>query len=149
MNGEGLILPVPQLSMLCQGSPILELLVVLIQRRSYTDCNYTDVNETLCWFGATHLTPELCRRHCLALKTNSPVPDKNKVMMKRTILVTIKSSSFFFVLSADYSCVKAVPPPAHPAFPMTLLVNYTSRHGKALTTQGLEKKYPTHKLQQN
>ncbi len=52
MNGEGLILPVPQLSMLCQGSPILKLLVVLIQRHSYTDCNYTDVNETFCWFGA-------------------------------------------------------------------------------------------------
>lgn len=51
MNGEGLILPVPQLSLLCQGSPILELLVVLIQRHSYTDCNYTDVNETLRWFG--------------------------------------------------------------------------------------------------
>lgn len=47
MNGEGSILPVPQLSMLCQGSPIFELLVVLIQTHSYTDCNYTRMNETL------------------------------------------------------------------------------------------------------
>lgn len=47
MNGEGLILPVPQLSMLCQGSPILGLLVSLIQKHSYTDCNYTDMSETL------------------------------------------------------------------------------------------------------
>lgn len=89
MNGEGLILPVPQLSMLCQSSPILGLLVGLIQRHSYTDCNYTDVNETLCWFGANNLMPEQCRIHCLALKSNSPVPQKNKVMMRRAVLVKI------------------------------------------------------------
>lgn len=57
MNGVGLILPVPQLSMLCQGSPILGLLVGLIQKHSNTDRNYTDVNETLCRFGATHFMP--------------------------------------------------------------------------------------------
>lgn len=80
MNGEGLILPVPQLSTLCQGSPILGLLVGLIQRHSYTDCNYTDVNETLCWFGATHLMPEQCRIHCLSLKTNQLVCE-NKIIL--------------------------------------------------------------------
>lgn len=83
MNGEGLILPV-HLSMLCQGSPILELLVVLIQRHSYTDCNYTDMKETLSWFGASHLMPEQCRIHCLAQEK------KHKKKTKRTILVTIK-----------------------------------------------------------
>lgn len=92
MNGEGLILPVPQLSMLCQGSPILGLLVGLIQRHSYTDCNYTDLNETLCWFGVTHLMPAHCRINCLVLKTNSPAPEKNKVVIKRTALVKIKST---------------------------------------------------------
>lgn len=53
MNGEDLILHVPQLSMLCQGSPILGLLVGLIQKYSYTDCNYTDVSETLLvWYDS-------------------------------------------------------------------------------------------------
>lgn len=76
MNGEGLILPVSLLSMLCQGSPILGLLVGLIQRHFYTDCNYTDVNETLCWFGVTHFMPAHCRIHGLALETNSPASGK-------------------------------------------------------------------------
>lgn len=62
MNGEGSILPVPQLSTLCRGSPALKLLlrlllplVVLIQTHSYTDYNYADMKETLCYFAATHL----------------------------------------------------------------------------------------------
>lgn len=43
---------------LSRQSYSLLLLVGLIQRHSYTDCNYTDVNETICWFGVTHLMPE-------------------------------------------------------------------------------------------
>lgn len=49
-------------------SPVL--LVGLIQRHSYTDCNYTDVNETICWFGVTYLMPEQWRTQCLAQETN-------------------------------------------------------------------------------
>lgn len=59
MNGEGSILPVPQLSTLCRGRPALKLLllllVVLIQTHSYIDYNYADMKETLCYFAATHL----------------------------------------------------------------------------------------------
>lgn len=103
MNGEGLILPVPQLSMLCQSSPILGLLVGLIQRHSYTDCNYTDVNETLCWFGANNLMPEQCRIHCSGteIQLTSPTKKQSNDEEGRTgenklILV------FCFKLSSDY-----------------------------------------------
>lgn len=41
-----------------KDGPVLLLLLVLIQRHSYTDCNYKDMNEPVNYFAATHLLPE-------------------------------------------------------------------------------------------
>ena len=43
----GLILPAPQLSTHCQTAPVLSSLVGLIQKHSYADFNYMEVNETI------------------------------------------------------------------------------------------------------
>lgn len=80
-------MPVPQLSMLRQGSPILELLVGLIQTDSYTDCNYTGMNGTLLvWCD-----------YFIARKVQSiPLGTEltRKIMTERTALVKIKASEF-------------------------------------------------------
>lgn len=46
--GNDLILPVPQLSVHCQGGPILSVPVGLIQRHSYIDVNYIEVSARCC-----------------------------------------------------------------------------------------------------
>lgn len=70
-----------------KDSPILLLLLLLglIQRHSYTDCNYKDMNKPVNYFAATHLLPE--QRWLYQLALNSKKEKKKTFDDNESILV--------------------------------------------------------------